>query len=123
MTPQFKIIAILGLLTVLTVTVVGFHVSEKNAYGNLMYNKAIAEMQDKFYRDLEEKMLHKKELLDNAILESNKWKKEAIRLQAIEPVAITETEVQTIVKNNNSCKRIDGIDVLFNKLSSENFAD
>ena len=118
MTPQFKIIAI----CLLFASIMAFFIYQQKQSYDAGYSTAVSEMQDKFYQDLEEKMLHKKEQLDNAILESDRWKKEAIRLQGIEPVVITETEVQTIVKENNDCKRIVGIDKLLNKLSSENFA-
>ena len=120
---QYKLVIILGLVTLIITTMIAFHVSATNSAYDAGYDKAISEMQAKFMRDLEEKMKHKEEILNNAILESNKWKKEAIRLQGIEPVTVTETEVVEIVKTNIDCKRITGISKLLNKLTEANFTD
>ena len=119
MTAQFKLIIYALAFTAL----MGFFIYQQKASYQSGYDSARAELQSQFLADIDTQMRHKKEQLDNAILESDKWKKKAIELQSRKPVVITETEVQTIVKENNDCKRIIHLPQLLNKLTNENFAD
>lgn len=123
MTPQFKIIAILVLVTALITGCLTYLETQKKKAYDSGYDTARLEMLEDFQKDLEASMKNKQELLDNAILESNKWKKKAIELQNRKPVTVTETEVVEIVKINNDCKRLRGVDKLFNRITEANFAD